>query len=277
MWDRGHIFTNLNCIQRVMTLVSEKFLTIEKLKVLIFFVVVIYSEYSCEECNYMFSNYASCTGESVCVYGAEYVRVECWLRNIRSDTFIKQLLVRGNCGAASRFKQLCSQDVGFIEMMNSNDTFPCAETSTTINSMESTNDKFSKMAVTTTPVLSPSSVTRGHTPHDISTHGDPTFPITTPVSINNASTSITDSSATLIRTRATSTLTSTVSEGHMISRITPLNVTPTSLISENVSSTTNTDKSFDKGSPRAPKRFNYFNIPVEHFDTDSGAQNHGGP
>uniref|UniRef100_A0A8W8NJM3 Uncharacterized protein n=1 Tax=Magallana gigas TaxID=29159 RepID=A0A8W8NJM3_MAGGI len=112
--------------------------------------------------------------------------------------------------------------------------------------MESTNDKFSKMAVTTTPVLSPSSVTRGHTPHDISTHGDPTFPITTPVSINNASTSITDSSATLIRTRATSTLTSTVSEGHMISRITPLNVTPTSLISENVSSTTNTDKSFDK-------------------------------
>nr|XP_034320731.1 uncharacterized protein LOC105344551 isoform X2 [Crassostrea gigas] len=120
------------------------------------------------------------------------------------------------------------------------------ETSTTINSMESTNDKFSKMAVTTTPVLSPSSVTRGHTPHDISTHGDPTFPITTPVSINNASTSITDSSATLIRTRATSTLTSTVSEGHMISRITPLNVTPTSLISENVSSTTNTDKSFDK-------------------------------
>lgn len=33
----------------------------------------------------------------------------------------------------------------------------------------------------------------------------------------------------------------------MISRITPLNVTPTSLISENVSSTTNTDKSFDKG------------------------------
>ncbi|XP_052693586.1 uncharacterized protein LOC128171849 isoform X2 [Crassostrea angulata] len=151
------------------------------------------------------------------------------------------------------------------------------ETSTTINSMESTNDKFSKMAVTTTPVLSPSSVTRGHTPHDISTHGDPTFPITTPVSINNASTSITDSSATLIRTRATSTLTSTVSEGHMISRITPLNVTPTSLISENVSSTTNTDKSFDKGSPRAPKRFNYFNIPVEHFDTDSGAQNHGGP
>lgn len=31
------------------------------------------------------------------------------------------------------------------------------------------------------------------------------------------------------------------------------------------------------GSPRAPKRFNYFNIPVEHFDTDSGAQNHGGP
>lgn len=126
MWDRGHIFTNLNCIQRVMTLVSEKFLTIEKLKVLIFFVVVIYSVYSCEECNYMFSNYASCTGESVCVYGAEYVRVECWLRNIRSDTFIKQLLVRGNCGAASRFKQLCSQGVGFIEMMNSNDTFPCA-------------------------------------------------------------------------------------------------------------------------------------------------------
>lgn len=113
----------------------------------------------------------------------------------------------------------------------------------------SADDKFSKMAVTTTPVLSPSSVTRGHTPHDISTHGDPTFPITTPVSINNASTSITDSSATLIRTRATSTLTSTVSEGHMISRITPLNVTPTSLISENVSSTTNTDtdKSFDKG------------------------------
>lgn len=126
MWDRGHIFTNLNCIQRVMTLVSEKFLTIEKLKVLIFFVVVVYSVYSCEECNYMFSNYASCTGESVCVYGAEYVRVECWLRNIRSDTFIKQLLVRGNCGAASRFKQLCSQGVGFIEMMNSNDTFPCA-------------------------------------------------------------------------------------------------------------------------------------------------------
>lgn len=56
-----------------MTLVSEKFLTIEKLKVLIFFVVVIYSVYSCEECNYMFSNYASCTGESVCVYGAEYM------------------------------------------------------------------------------------------------------------------------------------------------------------------------------------------------------------
>lgn len=94
---------------------------------------------------------------------------------------------------------------------------------------------------------SPSSVTRGHTPHDISTHGDPTFSITTPVSINNASTSITDSSATLIRTRATSTLTSTVSEGHIISRITPLDVTPTSLISENVSSTTNTDNSFDKG------------------------------
>lgn len=31
------------------------------------------------------------------------------------------------------------------------------------------------------------------------------------------------------------------------------------------------------GSPRAPKRFKYFNIPVEHFNTDSGAQNHGGP
>nr|XP_034318617.1 uncharacterized protein LOC117686877 [Crassostrea gigas] len=121
------------------------------------------------------------------------------------------------------------------------------ETSTTINTMQSTNDKFSKMAVTTTPVLSPSSVTRGHTPHGISTHGDPTFPITTLVSINNASTSITDSSATLITTRATSTLTSTVSEGHMSSRITPLDVTPTSLISENVSSTTNTDKSFNKG------------------------------
>lgn len=74
----------------------------------------------------MFSNYASCTGESVCVYGGEYVQVECWLRNIRSDTFIKQLLVRGNCGAASRFKKLCRQDVGFIEMMNSNDTFSCA-------------------------------------------------------------------------------------------------------------------------------------------------------
>lgn len=126
MWDRGHIFTNLNCIQHVMTLVSGKFLTMEKLKVLIFFVVVIYSVYSCEECNYIFSNYASCTGESVCVYGAEYVQVECWLRNIRSDTFIKQLLVRENCGAASRFKQLSSQNVGFIEMMNSNDTFSCA-------------------------------------------------------------------------------------------------------------------------------------------------------
>lgn len=56
-----------------MILVSEKFLMIEKLKVLIFFVVVIYLVYSCEECNYMFSNYVFCIGELVCVYGVEYV------------------------------------------------------------------------------------------------------------------------------------------------------------------------------------------------------------
>lgn len=123
---QGSYITNLNCIQRVMTLVSEKFLTIEKLKVLIFLLLLYTRCTVVRSATICLVNYASCTGESVCVYGAEYVRVECWLRNIRSDTFIKQLLVRGNCGAASRFKQLCSQDVGFIEMMNSNDTFPCA-------------------------------------------------------------------------------------------------------------------------------------------------------
>lgn len=65
------------------------------MKVLIIFVTLVYFAFSCEECDYPFSNYATCTGETVCVYGAENVQVECWMRDITTDTVIKQLFVEG--------------------------------------------------------------------------------------------------------------------------------------------------------------------------------------
>lgn len=47
-------------IQCIMTLVSGRLLTMGKLKVAIIFVTPVYSTYSCEECNNVFSNYSVC-------------------------------------------------------------------------------------------------------------------------------------------------------------------------------------------------------------------------
>lgn len=136
MWT-GSTFTNLNSmhgdsgqlslilIQYTVTLVSGSLLIIEKMKVLIIFVTLVYFAFSCEECDYPFSNYATCTGETVCVYGAENVQVECWMRDITTDTVIKQLFVRGDCNIL-HFKQFCSRGVEIIEMVNSNDNLSCS-------------------------------------------------------------------------------------------------------------------------------------------------------
>lgn len=136
MWT-GSTFTNLNSIhgdsgqlsliliQYTVTLVSGSLLIIEKMKVLIIFITLVYFAFSCEECDYPFSNYATCTGETVCVYGAEYVQVECWMQDITTDTVIKQLLVRGDCNIL-HFKQFCSRGVKIIEMVNNNDNLSCS-------------------------------------------------------------------------------------------------------------------------------------------------------
>lgn len=121
--DSGQL--SLILIQYTVTLVSGSLLIIEKMKVLIIFVTLVYFAFSCEECDYPFSNYATCTGETVCVYGAENVQVECWMRDITTDTVIKQLFVRGDCNIL-HFKQFCSRGVEIIEMVNSNDNLSCS-------------------------------------------------------------------------------------------------------------------------------------------------------
>lgn len=63
--DSGQL--SLILIQYTVTLVSGSLLIIEKMKVLIIFVTLVYFAFSCEECDYPFSNYATCTGETVCV------------------------------------------------------------------------------------------------------------------------------------------------------------------------------------------------------------------
>ena len=90
-----------------------------------FFTVIMYAD-SCQECYYNVGDYATCLGEEVCVYGAKYVEVECWLRSVKTDVVIEQLLVRGDCGNVSQFRTFCKQGVKAVKMITSDDSLSCS-------------------------------------------------------------------------------------------------------------------------------------------------------
>nr|XP_022311388.1 uncharacterized protein LOC111116689 [Crassostrea virginica] len=94
-----------------------------------FFTVIMYAD-SCQECYYNVGDYATCLGEEVCVYGAKYVEVECWLRSVKTDVVIEQLLVRGDCGNVSQFRTFCKQGVKAVKMITSDDSLSCSKPTT---------------------------------------------------------------------------------------------------------------------------------------------------
>ena len=56
------------------------------------------------------------------MFGAKYVEVEYWLRIMKTDVVIEQLLVRGDCGNVSQFQTFCEQGVKVVKMITSDDS-----------------------------------------------------------------------------------------------------------------------------------------------------------